>query len=101
MGRVNRAMPPPSTTTMDSTEAKIGRLMKNFENTLQPHFRSTRPHRLPSPLGGEGLGVRGRRSGVLLPLTPAPSPPRGEGGPEQNLISPRCRSRPPDFGARP
>src|SRR5438093_1242394 len=33
---------------------------------------------LPSPLGGEGLGVRGgvcKRS----PLTPGPSPPRGEG----------------------
>src|SRR6516225_8896052 len=32
-GRVSMAMPPPSTTTMDSTEAKIGRLMKNAENT--------------------------------------------------------------------
>src|SRR5205085_5004611 len=32
-GRVNSAMLPPSTTTMDSTEAKIGRLMKKRENT--------------------------------------------------------------------
>src|SRR5205823_11251017 len=30
----------------------------------------------PSPLGGEGLGVRG---GDFFPLTPNPSPPRGEG----------------------
>src|SRR5262249_37975404 len=32
-GSVNNAMVPASTITMDSTEAKIGRLMKNFENT--------------------------------------------------------------------
>src|SRR5436305_10433789 len=33
IGRVNRAMLPPSTTTIDSTEAKIGLLMKKRENT--------------------------------------------------------------------
>src|SRR5215510_14483911 len=32
-GSVNKAIPPPSTMTMESTEAKIGRLMKNRENT--------------------------------------------------------------------
>src|SRR4051794_35324754 len=32
-GRLTMAMPPPSTMTMDSTEAKIGRLMKNAGNT--------------------------------------------------------------------
>src|SRR5262249_39586084 len=32
IGSVNRAMPPPSTMTIDSTEAKIGRLMKKREN---------------------------------------------------------------------
>ena len=35
---------------------------------------------LPSPLGGEGLGVRGSDLGRDSPLTPGPSPPRGEGG---------------------
>src|SRR5256885_14690740 len=34
IGSVNRATLPPSTMTMDSTEAKIGRLMKNRENIL-------------------------------------------------------------------
>src|SRR6478609_5184340 len=33
-GRVNSAMLPPSTMTIDSTEAKIGRLMKKRENTV-------------------------------------------------------------------
>src|SRR5581483_10908595 len=33
---------------------------------------------LPSPRGGEGLGVRGRHG--LTPSPPHPSPPRGEGG---------------------
>src|SRR5262245_45767896 len=33
-GRVNSAMLPPRTMTIDSTEAKIGRLMKNLENTM-------------------------------------------------------------------
>jgi hypothetical protein len=32
-GNVNSAMLPASTMTMDNTEAKIGRLMKNLENT--------------------------------------------------------------------
>src|SRR5260370_31533710 len=36
-GRVNRAMPPANTTTMDSTEAKMGRLMKKLENTVIPY----------------------------------------------------------------
>src|SRR5471030_1733224 len=46
-GKVNSAMVPPSTITMDSTEAKIGRLMKNLENTVSIF--------LPSPPLGEGL----------------------------------------------
>src|SRR5712675_2445858 len=33
-GSVRMAIAPPSTMTMDSTEAKIGRLMKNAENTV-------------------------------------------------------------------
>src|SRR5207244_11729419 len=33
IGSVNNAMLPPSVMTMDSTEAKIGRLMKKRENT--------------------------------------------------------------------
>src|SRR5260370_808062 len=33
-GRVNRAIMPPRTTTMDRTDAKIGRSMKNLENTV-------------------------------------------------------------------
>src|SRR5437764_13522729 len=33
MGKVQPAMLPASTVTIDSTEAKIGRLMKNWENT--------------------------------------------------------------------
>src|SRR5437764_15402468 len=35
MGKVQPAMLPASTMTIDSTEAKIGRLMKNWENTRQ------------------------------------------------------------------
>src|SRR5690242_11349004 len=35
-GNVCSAMLPASTITMDSTDAKIGRLMKNFENTVTP-----------------------------------------------------------------
>jgi hypothetical protein len=30
-------MEPPSTMTMDNTDAKIGRSMKNLENNLPPH----------------------------------------------------------------
>src|SRR5579859_4317640 len=37
-GNVNSAMVPPNTMTIDSTEAKIGRLMKKLENTTQPLF---------------------------------------------------------------
>src|SRR5262249_110364 len=37
-GKVNRAIEPPSTTTMDKTDAKIGRLMKNRENTRKASF---------------------------------------------------------------
>src|SRR5262249_3002832 len=36
--------------------------------------------RNPSPLRGRGVGVRGRSGRTLSPLTPGPSPPRGEGG---------------------
>src|SRR6516162_2681232 len=38
IGSVNRATPPPSTITIDSTEAKIGRLMKNRENISAPGY---------------------------------------------------------------
>src|SRR5579872_5754664 len=34
---------------------------------------------LPSPLGGEGSGVRGGSPRGCLPLSPSSSPPRGEG----------------------
>src|ERR1700687_704349 len=37
-GKVNRAMLPASTITMDRTEAKIGRLMKKRENTVRASF---------------------------------------------------------------
>jgi hypothetical protein len=33
IGRVNSAMPPARVMMIDNTEAKIGRLMKKFENT--------------------------------------------------------------------
>src|SRR6185437_8489637 len=52
-------MRPPRTVMMDSTEAAIGRLMKNFENTVAPHFCLTDSRRcvggakLP-PLRGTG-----------------------------------------------
>src|SRR5438093_9367937 len=35
-GSVNSATEPPSTITIDSTDAKIGRLMKKLENTKDP-----------------------------------------------------------------
>src|SRR5262245_19249483 len=48
-GSVHSARKPPNVTTMDSTEAKIGRSMKNFENTERPLlFPHGPPH---SPLG--------------------------------------------------
>src|SRR5438128_1755557 len=50
-GKVASEMLPASTMTMDSTEAKIGRLMKNFENTVYVSFRL---HFLPAPTRGEG-----------------------------------------------
>src|SRR5689334_5572322 len=34
IGSVISAMPPPRVMTIDSTEAKIGRLIKNLENTI-------------------------------------------------------------------
>src|SRR6516165_2912026 len=37
-GSVNSATPPASTTTMDNTEAKMGRLIKKRENTERPQF---------------------------------------------------------------
>src|SRR5437867_3435104 len=51
------------------------------------NFRNTAQVALPSPLGGERVRVRGERhnvihaflSGGASPLTPALSPPRGEG----------------------
>ena len=46
IGSVNRATLPPSTMTMDSTEAKIGRLMKNRENILSYYLV---PRRCPGP----------------------------------------------------
>ncbi len=64
-----------------------------LSNTL----RRAASDRLPSPLGGEGLGVRGvlvifaRDSG--FPLTPNPSPPRGEGEeflPLASRLEPLC-----------
>src|ERR1043165_6893357 len=38
-GSVNSAMPPPSTMTIDSTEAKIGLLIKKRENTISTSAR--------------------------------------------------------------
>src|SRR5262249_18426521 len=38
-GSVKRATPPASTTRIDSTDAKIGRSMKNLENTAHPPLR--------------------------------------------------------------
>src|SRR5262249_60670937 len=61
MGSVNRAMVPARVMTIDSTEAKIGRLMKKRENTLQPHTSHTppprgrgRPRFSPLPAGERG-----------------------------------------------
>src|SRR5260370_25380445 len=42
IGKVNSAMPPPKVMTMDRTEAKMGRLMKNLEN-IPSFFHSRRP----------------------------------------------------------
>src|SRR5437764_907216 len=62
-------MLPPSTITMDSTEAKIGRLMKNRENTIRPqtlpsvqNFRSVGAIRRPVAT------VDGRVSVVRRPI---------------------------------
>src|SRR6185312_12843100 len=38
IGSCQTAMKPPSVMMIDITEAAIGRLMKNFENTSIPHF---------------------------------------------------------------
>ena len=40
IGSVNSATPPASVTMIDSTEAKIGRSMKNLENKASPYFVS-------------------------------------------------------------
>src|SRR4051812_7280442 len=44
MGNVNSATPPASVTMIDSTEAKIGRLMKKLENIVVCSRRSTGWH---------------------------------------------------------
>ena len=48
---------------------------------LEPVLKSLT---LPSPLGGEGSGVRGEVS-EAMPPHPNPTPPRGEGLPDQSL----------------
>src|SRR5258708_20463407 len=47
-GSVNRATVPPSTITIDSTDAKIGRLMKKLENTTDPQSRTFASWRTPT-----------------------------------------------------
>jgi hypothetical protein len=47
----------------------------------------------PSPLGGEGLGVRGAAFRIKTPLTPNPSPSRGEG---RLIPAARLMARSPD-----
>jgi len=58
------------------------RILKNSRSSSVIEFV------LPSPLGGEGPGVRGARLSNAGPLTPNPSPPRGEGseGKSRRLI---------------
>src|SRR4051794_39599594 len=56
IGNVNNAIVPPRTMTIDSTDAKIGRLMKNFENTdasvqLLLRAKTTMFSRSQAPLG--------------------------------------------------
>src|SRR5262245_48422238 len=62
-GSVKRAMVPPSTITIDSTDAKIGRLMKKLENNSRPLFRRT-------PAVRPGVSA-----GFTVPVAERASPP--------------------------
>ena len=61
IGNVNSAMPPASVMMIDSTEAKIGRLMKKLENIEPSIFqhRFTRCCRLCERATMRGAGLRG------------------------------------------
>src|SRR4051794_2963936 len=82
-GRLNMAMPPASVMTIDRTDAKIGRSMKNREikaDALRPGPRPRTPIAAPGAGGRRRPGplvVRVRRSGGRFSLRP----PGGAGGP--------------------
>src|SRR5947209_1747499 len=67
-GSVKSAMKPPSVMTIDSTEAKIGRPMKNLENTEKTsadyanHYSTPFAPRPQAPLGDAGREAPLRRS---------------------------------------
>ena len=63
-GSVNRAMPPPSVMKMDSTAAKMGRLMKKRENTIVALFQSLGAFR--GVLNALSVAVGVRRSIVAV-----------------------------------
>src|SRR3954466_7861970 len=87
IGKAKSAISPASVTKIDSTDAKIGRLMKNNVNTKDP-LRYLVP--LSPRFGGEGLGGGGGagggggvgfdRSRDLAPSPPAPLPRSGGEG---------------------
>src|SRR5262245_30853272 len=53
MGNVNSAMLPASVMTMDRTDAKIGRLMKNLENTVYASLAAD----CVGPVAGRALAI--------------------------------------------
>src|SRR5438067_1778576 len=70
MGKPNSAMAPARVTKMDSTDAKIGRLMKKFENTaypwLQPGYGRSSFSREPRAGAGYALAGGSRLNGGVV-----------------------------------
>ncbi len=81
-GRWNRATPPARVITIDSTDAKIGRSMKNREITVAPPFSTSGRIRARRCIEGDSLGpIVGRRaSGRPADVNrPRAKPPAGRG----------------------
>src|SRR5262249_18365225 len=117
-GRVNSAMLPPSTMTMDSTEAKIGRLMKKRENTVAstqsvglclahlPRVCHWGVDRLRRPVGGVGAEARPVRQHRgdfgdgpgAAPATPADNPRQPPGQAEGQNADDREQGTADDSG---